>query len=109
MENVKTLTEELIQICCPELKEAGAAYLAALGTDKEEDAKAAYIAELKEDICLIDDTIGFFGSDFAAEKFGAEKAAELLAGAKAAKEAGAVYCTCPACTKGLEVLKALEA
>ena len=49
--------------CCADLKEAGKAYLAAVGTDKEAEAQAALVAEMKEDVCAIDDVMAFFASE----------------------------------------------
>ena len=56
--------------CCADLKEAGKAYLAAVGTDKEAEAQAALVAEMKEDVCAIDDVMAFFASEAAAQFFG---------------------------------------
>ena len=81
--------------CCPELKEACAAYLKNPG--KEE--AAALLQELKEDVCSIDNCIAFLGSDAAAQIFGDGQAAALKA-AEASKAAGGKYCTCDACPAG---------
>ncbi|MBO4383971.1 MAG: heat-shock protein Hsp90 [Clostridia bacterium] len=104
------ICEELISNppCCPELKEAGRSWLDAVGTEREREAAVKLLAELKEDVCTIDDTIGFFSSDFAKEHFGAENVAKMLEGARAAKAAGEVWCTCPACQRGAKLIEAAD-
>ena len=104
---VKDKVNELLEAgsCCAELKEAGEKWLEAVGTENEEVATKNLIAELEDDVNLIDDTIGFFGSPMAAEIFGAEGAAQKLEEAKSAKEGGEKYCICPACQAGAEILK----
>ena len=94
--------------CCQELKDACQAYLDALGTDKEHQAAKDLIVELEEDVCSIDDTIGFFGTEDAAQMFGAEKAAEILAHMKDVKAQGGIYCDCPACSAGAVILENRE-
>lgn len=94
--------------CCPELKAAGRKWLDSIGTEDERAAAEALLAELKEDVCTIDDTIGFFSSDFAKEHFGEENTANMLKDAIAAKEAGAKWCTCPACQRGAALLEASD-
>lgn len=104
------ICEELIgnPPCCAELKEAGRYWLDAVGTERERKAAERLISELKEDVCTIDDTIGFFSSDFAKEHFGAENVEKMLKGALAAKADGAVWCTCPACQRGAKLLEAAD-
>ena len=107
---IKTKTEALLEIrCAQELKDVAAKWLAALDTADEQAATDAYIAELKEDIMTVDDVIAFFSSPAAAERFGADKAAEIAESNKKANAEGAVYCGCPACTAALEILNLLEA
>ena len=91
--------------CCADLKEAGKAYLAAVGTDKEAEAQAALVAEMKEDVCAIDDVMAFFASEAAAQIFGKEGAQEKLAAAQAAKAQGEDTCICGACQAGKTLLK----
>lgn len=104
------ICEELISNppCCPELKEAGRNWLDAVGTEREHEAAVKLLSELKEDVCTIDDTIGFFSSDFAKEHFGADNVSKMLEGAKAAKANGAVWCTCPACQRGAMLIEAAD-
>lgn len=90
--------------CCPELKAAVAAYVAAVGTADEKVAAQNLIAEIEEDITPIDALVAFAHSNIAVEKFGAEGAKNFAAHADALKASGAKYCDCPACTHALEIL-----
>ena len=94
--------------CCPELKEAGQKWLDAIGTEGERAAAEALIEELKQDVNTIDDTIGFFSSDFAKEHIGAEGIEKMLKEVLAAKEKGEKWCTCPACQRGAKILEAAK-
>ncbi|MBR7072228.1 MAG: molecular chaperone Hsp90 [Eubacterium sp.] len=89
---------------CPEFKDAAQKYLDSIGTDKEAQAGKILVAEAEEDICSIDNTIGFMASDLAKEIFGEEIAAQKLAHAKEIKEQGAVYCDCPGCTAAKAII-----
>ncbi len=82
---------------CQEIKEAAQNWLDAAGTDKEEAAKDALVAEAKEDITTIEDLIALAESDMGKQIFGEEGAAATAAAAKEAKANGAKYCICPAC------------
>lgn len=93
--------------CCAELKEAGQAYLDAVGTEKESAAKEALLAEIEEDIVPIDGLIAFAGSEMAAQVFG-DKAGDFLQHAKDLKASGALYCDCPACAGALAVKQLLK-
>lgn len=108
--DVKKLVEELIAVphCCPELKEAGRTWMEALGTPAEHGAAEALLAELKEDVIPIDGALAFFASPHAAEHFGEERAAQMAAHMRALKDSGAVYCDCPACAKGAEIMAASD-
>ena len=94
--------------CCAELKAAAQAWLDAVGTEREAEETAKYIAELEEDIMPIDGLIGFAESEMGAKVFGAEKAAQIAAHAHEIKAAGAKYCDCPACSAGAAVLDLLK-
>ena len=91
--------------CCADLRTAGEKFLAALGTDGENAALDALLAEVKEDVCTLDHTIPFFESPRAAEIFGAEKAKALAAHARERKAQGEVWCDCPACDAGVKLLE----
>lgn len=104
-------TKELAQAAldavsaCAELKEAAQNYINAIGTDKEAEAGKILVAEAKEDICSIDNTIAFFESEMAPKIFGADIASEKLAHAKEIKANGAIYCDCPGCTAALAIIE----
>lgn len=93
---------------CPEAKAACEAYLTAVGTANEKKKAEALVEELKEDVCDIDDCIGFYGTDMANEIYGDQLPAALEA-AKKAKAAGEKYCMCPACQAGGKVLDNADA
>lgn len=80
-----------------EAKAAAEKWLAAVGTESEQEATKAYLAELEADIMPIDGLIAFAGSDAGAGVFGADLAKNILAHAKEIKANGAAYCDCPAC------------
>ena len=103
IEKVKALAKTYS--CCPELKAAVAAYVAAaVGTADEKVAAQNLIAEIEEDITPIDSLVAFAHSPYAVEKFGAEGAKNFAAHADELKAGGAKYCDCPACKLGLEIL-----
>ncbi len=95
--------------CCQELKDVSEAYLAAIDTDGEKAAQEKLIAELKDDICTIDEVIELFGSEMGAEFFGKEQALNMLDAAKKVKAAGGTTCFCPACTAGKALLDSFGA
>ena len=82
---------------CQEVKAAATAWLAAVGTEKEAEETAKYIAELETDIMPIDDLIAFGQTELALQIFGAEGVKKLQAHAQELKDNGAKYCDCPAC------------
>lgn len=82
---------------CPEVKAAANAWLVAIGTDKEAESTAKYIAELEADIMPIDGLIAFGQTELALQIFGAEGVKGLQAHAQELKASGAKYCDCPAC------------
>ena len=82
---------------CQEVKAAATAWLAAVGTEKEAEETAKYIAELETDIMPIDGLIAFGQTELALQIFGAEGVKKLHAHAQELKDSGAKYCDCPAC------------
>ena len=82
---------------CQEVKAAATAWLAAVGTEKEAEETAKYIAELETDIMPIDGLIAFGQTELALQIFGAEGVKKLQAHAQELKDNGAKYCDCPAC------------
>lgn len=105
----KTLVEKTREMmappCCAELKEAGQAWIDAIGTEGEKAAAKAYVAELKDDIVPIDDNIAFMQSDAGAKVFGADQAHGYAEHFKEVKAAGGKYCDCPACAAAMDILK----
>lgn len=91
--------------CCAELKAAGQVYLDAVGTEKEAEAQAALVSELKEDVTSIDSLIAFAGSETGKQVFGEEGAGAMVIAAKNAKAAGEDTCLCNACQAGKILLK----
>ena len=91
--------------CCRELKDAGQKWLAAVGTAEEKNAGAALLAEIREDVCTLDQTIPFFESEAAARIFGAEKARAMAAHAREIKASGAKWCDCAACAAGVKIME----
>ena len=63
--------------CCQELKDAGQKWLDAAGTENAKAAADALAKEIKEDICTVDDVIGFFETADAVKLFGEETAKTL--------------------------------
>ena len=93
--------------CCGELKAAGQKWLDSLGTAGENAAWNALLAEIREDICPIEDAIAFFESGSGTKYFGAEKAKALAARARARKAQGEKWCDCPARAAGVKILQSL--
>ena len=103
---IEERTQEILKApsCCPELKEMAQKWLDAENTADEEKVTKDYLQELSEDVLSIDDLIGFASSEHGEQVFGAEQAKAMVSQAKAAKENGAKYCICPACTAGGAIL-----
>ena len=92
--------------CCAELRNAGRQWLAAVGSAGEEAALSALLAEIREDVCTLEQTIPFFESELGAQIFGAEKAKAMAVHARELKAAGAKWCDCSACAAGVKILEA---
>ncbi len=90
---------------CPEAVAAANSVKAALGTEKEKDAVAAFIAEMKADISPIEGTIEFAKSHEAKEIMGVEGARNLLNALIEEQENGGKYCTCDACRAAAAVIE----
>ena len=101
-----TKTHELMAApsCCAEAKAAAQHWLDSLGTPAEAEATQAYVAELEADIMPVDGLVAFMGSETAAQLFGAENAAGMLAHAKELKANGSAYCDCPSCAACAAIL-----
>ena len=96
---VTAKTQDLLAApsACQEVKAAATAWLAAVGTEKEAEETAKYIAELEADIMPIDGLIAVGQTELALSIFGAEGVKALQAHAQELKASGAKYCDCPAC------------
>lgn len=107
MDYVKEKTADLLAapMCCKELRAAAEAWLAALGTDEEAASTKAYVAELEADIMPVNGLIAFTESDAGRALFGEERAAAMAAHGHALKDAGRLYCDCPACTAAAAILE----
>lgn len=91
--------------CSSEAKNAGEAWLNALGTEREAEETKKYMAELEEDLLPIDSLISFAGSEQGVEVFGAETAKDVEIHGKEIKAKGAKYCDCEACAAVEKILE----
>ena len=82
--------------CSSETKAAAAAWLDAVGTDREKAETESYIKELEEDIMPVEQLIAFAESDMGAKVFG-DNARGVAEHGRELKAAGKKYCDCPAC------------
>ncbi len=107
---MKELAKELMEAssCCTELKGVCKKYLDSVGTEDEESCLEELIKEVKEDINTIDETIEFMQSDVALNMLGEETRNMLLEKSLKAKENGAKYCDCPACSVAEKILNLYE-
>ena len=94
-----------VPYCCAEAKEAGQAFLDALGTDREAEKTKALIEELELDIMPVDQMIDFAKSEAGVQVFGAEEAKNVAAHGEEIKAAGRKYCDCEACAPVEAILK----
>ena len=86
------------------LKAKAEVFLGAVDTPQEKSAFRTLMDEIKSDVLTIDQLIGFTESPDGTAVFGAQKAGELAAAAKQAKEQGEDTCICPACQAGKKIL-----
>ncbi len=104
-ETIKTVSEMMqADSCCRELKEAAKEWLDAVGTSGEKKAAEALKAEMKEDVCSIDNFIELCSSPTGKKIFGADQAAAMLKAGQEAKGKGGKYCLCGACQAGGKLL-----
>lgn len=89
--------------CCAELKKTGADFLCANGQAKSAAAKKL-LEELKASVCSIDSFIELTESAHGEQIFGKDQAKQMHAAGLSAKEKGARYCLCDACTNGGKIL-----
>lgn len=92
------------ETCNGETKQAAQAWLDAVGTDREKEETGKYLRELEEAATTIDELIAFAESAAGKGVFG-EGAPKVAQQARQAKQAGAKYCFCPACTAAAAILE----
>jgi len=63
-----------------------------------------FVSIAEQNIALIDETIGFAGSELATQILGEEGAANLLQHAKDIKAEGAEFCDCPGCVAAKNII-----
>lgn len=102
-EKVKELID--VPFCCKEAKEAGQAWLDAVGTDKEAQQTKNLIAELEMDLMPVDKLIAFADSEAGAKVFGEETAKNVAAHGREIQAAGGKYCDCAACNAAAAILE----
>lgn len=109
-EKIVAKTHELMEApsCNPETRKACERWLSALGTDREDEATALYLKDMREAIVPIDGLIAFAGSEQGKKVFGEELAANIEKHAHEIKAEGAKYCDCPACSAAQEIIRELE-
>ena len=88
----------------PTLKEFAQSWINAEGKPEQEEFTKQLVSVAEQNIALIDETIGFAGSDLAKQMLGAEVAAQLLQHAKDIKAKGAEFCDCPGCVAAKNII-----
>ena len=86
------------------VKEFAQSWINAEGTPKQEELTKQLVSVAEQNIALIDETIGFAGSELATQILGAEGAANLLQHAKEIKAEGAEFCDCQACVAAKNII-----
>ena len=96
---VKELVQALLNAPTsnPTLKEFAQSWINAEGKPEQEELTKQLVSVAEQNIALIDETIGFAGSELAVQILGKEGAANLLQHAKDIKAQGAEFCDCPGC------------
>ena len=82
------------------VKEFAQSWINAEGTPKQEELTKQLVSVAEQNIALIDETIGFAGSELATQILGTESAANLLQHAKE----GAKFCDCDACVAAKNII-----
>ena len=90
--------------CNETVKEFAQSWINAEGTPKQEELTKQLVSVAEQNIALIDETIGFAGSELATQILGAESAANLLQHAKDIKAEGAKFCDCDACVAAKNII-----
>ena len=86
------------------VKEFAQSWLDAEGTEKQAELTKQLVSVAEQNIALIDETIGFAGSELAVQILGEEGAAKLLQHAKDIKAEGAEFCDCSSCTVAKKII-----
>ena len=96
---VKELVQALLDAptSTPTVEEFAQSWINAEGKPEQEALTKQLVSVAEQNIALIDETIGFAGSELATQLLGAEGAANLLQHAKDIKAQGAEFCDCPGC------------
>ena len=107
---VEERTKELISApsCYQGLKDLAQKWLDSQNTPEEAKVTQEYLTELEADVLSIDSLMAFAGSEKGEQVFSADQAKHMISQAQAAKENGAKYCICPACTAGGAILDKKE-
>ncbi len=79
------------------VKEFAQSWIDTEDTPKQAELTKQLVSVAEQNIALIDETIGFAGSELATQILGEEGAANLLQHAKDIKAQGAEFCDCPGC------------
>ena len=103
---VKELVQALLDAPTsnPTLKEFAQSWINAEGKAEQEALTKQLVSVAEQNIALIDETIGFAGSEVATQILGAEGAANLLQHAKDIKAQGAEFCDCPGCIAAKNII-----
>ena len=103
---VKELVQALLDAPTsnPTLKEFAQSWINAEGKPEQEELTKQLVSVTEQNIALIDETIGFAGSELATQILGAEGAANLLQHAKDIKAQGAEFCDCPGCVAAKNII-----
>ena len=88
----------------PTLKEFAQSWINAEGKPEQEELTKQLVSVAEQNIALIDETIGFAGSELGTQILGKEGAANLLQHAKDIKAQGAEFCDCPGCVAAKHII-----
>ena len=103
---VKELVQALLDAPTsnPTLKEFAQSWINAEGKPEQEALTKQLVSVAEQNIALIDETIGFAGSELAVQILGEEGATNLLQHAKDLKAQGAEFCDCQACVAAKNII-----
>ena len=88
----------------PKVKEFAQSWIDAEGTPEQEELTKQLVSVAEQNIALIDETIGFAGSERATQILGKEGAASLLQHAKDIKAEDAKFYDCSSCTVAKKII-----